>query len=92
MYSNAYWQTSLDRLRSVLDGAWARACECAALVREKAALANKWLTRSRISPRILIGRLGLVTTCITILAPPLTTLSRRHTPRQAFPQSQDVRT
>src|SRR5262245_16348590 len=45
--------------------AWARA-------RGRVARINARLTRRAGSPRVLIGQLGMITTCITVLAPPLT--------------------
>ena len=52
-----------------LRDAWAQACGSPARV-------NARLTRRAGSPRALIGQLGIITTCITIFAPPI--IYRRH--------------
>jgi diguanylate cyclase (GGDEF)-like protein len=52
-------------LRRGLVDAWAAACN--AVFR-----ANARLTKGAGSPRVLIGHLGIITTCITIFAPPIT--------------------
>jgi diguanylate cyclase (GGDEF)-like protein len=44
--------------------AWARA-------RSKVARINARLTRRAGSPRVLIGQLGMITTCLTVLVPPV---------------------
>jgi diguanylate cyclase (GGDEF)-like protein len=52
-------------LRRRLAGAWAASCDTVFR-------ANARLTKGAGSPRALIGHLGIITTCVTILVPPIT--------------------
>ncbi len=64
MPRHIFFANAFARLRKGLTDAWAAA-------RGRVLRANTRLTKSVGSPRAFIGRLGIVTTCVTILAPPI---------------------
>ncbi len=64
MHRTFLFANVVARLRGAAD-AWAHACGGIARV-------NARLTRRAASPRALIGQLGIITTCVTIFAPPIT--------------------
>ena len=59
-------------IANALAGLRERSANAWANVGNSISRANVWVTRGAGSPRALIGHLGIITTCLTILAPPIT--------------------